>query len=353
MENTKINLGGVISDNDIPSSERQLKKATSLDELLSNCPKNQTIGDNLIRAWSKINSSKYTKIMCSISGGSDSDVMLDIVWRCDKDSKVDYIWFDTGLEYQATKDHLNYLEDKYGIEIKRYKPKKPIPTCCKEYGQPFISKHVSEMMSRLIRHDFKWEDKSFDELYAEYPKCKIALSWWTNSNISDQFNIRKNKFLKEFIIQNPPAFTISNKCCHYAKKKVVHDLIKENEYRLNIFGVRRAEGGSRVTAYKSCFDEQDDCDNYRHLFWYKNYDKEEYMNSYAVENSKCYTEYGLLRTGCIGCPYGRDFEIELKVIQQYEPKLYKAVNNIFGDSYEYTKKYREFRKKMEQENKKK
>lgn len=32
---------------------------------------------------------------------------------------------------------------------------------------------------------------------------------------------------------------------------------------------------------------------------------------------------------------------------------YKAVNNIFGDSYEYTKKYREFRKKMEQENKKK
>ena len=37
--------------------------------------------------------------------------MLDIVWRCDKDNKVDYVWFDTGLEYQATKDHLKYLEN--------------------------------------------------------------------------------------------------------------------------------------------------------------------------------------------------------------------------------------------------
>lgn len=84
-----------------------LRKAKTLDELLNTCPRNQIIGDNLVRAWSKINSPKYKKIVCSISGGSDSDVMLDIVWRCDKDNKVDYVWFDTGLEYQATKDHLN------------------------------------------------------------------------------------------------------------------------------------------------------------------------------------------------------------------------------------------------------
>ena len=48
------------------------------------------------------------------------------------------------------------------------------------------------------------------------------------------------------------------------------------------------------------------------------------------------------RSGCAGCPYGRDFEEELKIIEKYEPKLFKAVNNIFGDSYEYTRKYREF-----------
>ena len=114
-----------------------LRKAKTLDELLDTCPRNQIIGDNLVRAWSKINSPKYKKIVCSISGGSDSDVMLDIVWRCDKDNKVDYVWFDTGLEYQATKEHLKYLENKYDIKIKPYKAIKPIPLSCKQYGQPF------------------------------------------------------------------------------------------------------------------------------------------------------------------------------------------------------------------------
>ena len=52
------------------------------------------------------------------------------------------------------------------------------------------------------------------------------------------------------------------------------------------------------------------------------------------------------RTGCAGCPFGRDFEYELEVIQKYEPRLYKAVNNIFGESYEYTRRYREFCKQM-------
>lgn len=120
-------------------------------------------------------------------------------------------------------------------------------------------------------------------------------------------------------------------------------MLKENNYELNISGVRKAEGGSRASVYKSCFNSMDSgCDNYRPLFWYKNSDKEDYKAAYSIENSKCYSQYGLKRTGCAGCPFGRDFEFELKVIEKYEPKLYKAVNNIFGNSYEYTRKYREF-----------
>lgn len=35
------------------------------------------------------------------------------------------------------------------------------------------------------------------------------------------------------------------------------------------------------------------------------------------------------------------------IIQEYEPKLYKAVTNIFKDSYEYTREYRKFRQDMD------
>lgn len=322
-------------------------KEKTLDSLLENCPKNQVIGDNLVRAWSKINSPKYKKIKCSISGGSDSDVMLDICYWCDKDNKIEYVWFDTGLEYQATKDHLKYLEEKYSIKIKPYKAIKPIPLTCKQYGQPFISKRVSQFLEGLQRHNFKFEDKSFEELYEEYPKCKSYLEWWCNMNKSDNFNIKRNKWLKEFLILYPPQFKISNKCCQYAKKDVGKKIIKEYDFDLDIIGVRKAEKGNRATAYKSCFDENGDgYDNYRPLFWYTNSDKDDYESHYGIKHSKCYTEYGLERTGCAGCPFGRDFEKELEIIQKYEPKLFVAVNNIFGDSYEYTRKYREFCREM-------
>lgn len=320
-------------------------------ELLADCPKNQVIGDNLVRAWSKINSVKYKVILCSISGGSDSDVMLDICYRCDKDNKVNYIWFDTGLEYRATKDHLKYLEEKYDIKFTVYKAAKAIPTCCKEYGQPFLSKQVSEFISRLQKHDFQWEDKSFEELYKEYPKCKSALEWWCGKKgKNSRFGIDRNKYLKKFLVANPPDFKISNKCCYYAKKLVSKHAKQDFNCDLSIIGVRKSEGGVRASAYKSCFTcNNDTADEYRPLFWYKNTDKEEYDEHYGIVHSKCYTEYGLSRTGCAGCPFGRNFEYELEVIKKYEPKLYVAVNNIFGKSYEYTRKYREFCKIMDEE----
>lgn len=48
------------------------------------------------------------------------------------------------------------------------------------------------------------------------------------------------------------------------------------------------------------------------------------------------------RGGCACCPFGRDFEQELEAAKKYEPKLYKAANLIFGDSYDYTRKYKDF-----------
>ena len=40
--------------------------------------------------------------------------------------------------------------------------------------------------------------------------------------------------------------------------------------------------------------------------------------------------------------------MELETTKKYEPKLYKAVNNVFKDSYDYTMKYHKFQKDMKQ-----
>lgn len=178
----------------------------------------------------------------------------------------------------------------------------------------------------------------------KYSNSKAALQWWCRSNKSASLNITKK--LKQFIMLNPPEFKISSKCCAFAKKNVAHEIVKHGNYDLNIIGIRKEEGGIRSFRYKNCYDEiEGACDTYRPLFWYTDNDKAEYEQHFDIVHSDCYRAYGLKRTGCVGCPFGSGFENELEIVKTYEPKLYVAINNIFKESYAYTRAYREFKKK--------
>ena len=315
---------------------------------------NFAIIDGYAKAFSVL--SRFHTPLCSISGGSDSDIVLDVIHNVDEKKKVRYFWIDTGLEYCATKEHLDDLERKYGIEIEPIKACKPIPVCCKEYGQPFLSKYVSEQIMRLQQHGFQWEDKPLPELLEKYPNCKIALQWWCNAYYSPEsgivkmsrFSIGRNKWLKEFMMANPPDFPISNKCCEYSKKKPAKRIVKEHDADLDITGIRQAEGGIRSAAFKTCFSEckSKGCNTFRPVFWYTDGDKRDYEEMFGVTHSRCYTEYGLRRTGCVGCPFSKHITEELAIIEEHEPNLYKAAVHIFGKSYEYTAKYRAFVKEM-------
>lgn len=108
-------------------------------------------------------------------------------------------------------------------------------------------------------------------------------------------------------------------------------------------GIRRAEGGIRAAAFHNCFTVGLETDQFRPIFWLSNTDKMEYIDFYSITNSRCYTEYGLVRTGCFGCPFGKAFEEELSAIEEFEPNLLKAANKIFGESYDYTRSYLQFR----------
>lgn len=331
-----------------------MTKAKTIEEYLQFCPTNKTVMENMIKLFHILSNPKYKAtvdndgILVTVSMGSDSCVVIDLLEKLDLDIKIRYVFFDTGLEYQATKDHIKYIEDKYNINIEVLRPKKPIPLAVRDHGQPFLSKRVSEMIDRLQKHGFNWEDDTYENLVKKYPRCQAALKWWCNEyGENSSFNINRNTYLKEFMIKNPPTFKIASKCCKYAKKDLLKDCLKNKKHILNVSGVRKSEGGTRATAYKNCYDgNRTDHDNYRPLFFYTNKDKEDYANFNGVEYSLCYKEYGLKRTGCSGCPYGRDYKQELEIIQQYEPKLYKAVMNIFGDSYQYTEKYREYQKEQ-------
>lgn len=318
---------------------------------------------NINSAFRKLHANlmfRSERAVVSISGGADSDVMLDMVMALEPkknypQNEMHYVWFDTGIEYTATKQHLKDLEEKYGITIERIRAKTPVPLGCKKYGQPFMSKKISQYIERLQSYSFTWTDEPLEILYARYPNCKAALRWWCNDFGPDsRFNIEKCRLLKEFMIANPPDFPISDGCCGGAKKDPAHGFIREIKATINMVGVRKAEGGVRATAYNSCFSEpssKSEAAQFRPLFFFTDQDKEDYCKLRGVVHSDLYEKYGFKRTGCACCPFGSRFEQELQTADQLDQGLAKAARNIFGAAYAYTRAYRQF--KIQHDNEKK
>jgi 3'-phosphoadenosine 5'-phosphosulfate sulfotransferase (PAPS reductase)/FAD synthetase len=294
--------------------------------------------------------SSHKKAYVAISGGADSDVMMDVCERVRTVAPIDihYEFTNTGIEYAATKEHLSYLEDRYGVGIRIAPPDRTIPQCVKLYGAPFISKFVSHQISKMQKGGFGWEDEPFDVLRVKYPEIiESALKWWTNSykaraGTFSAYSIGRNTFLKEFLIEHPPTFNISDKCCDNVKKTPAHRSMRVRSCDLNLVGVRRAEGGIRATK-SACFSKGREWDTYKPLNFIKNDDREFYEKKFGISHSDCYEVWGLTRTGCVGCPFNQEVFREMGIVRQYEPNAVKAAEIIFREAYEYTRMYQEFK----------
>lgn len=313
---------------------------------------NETILLAFMKCWDLVNDADNQNLYVSVSGGSDSDLMVDMICRCDVFSKAKYYNCDPGLEYTSVKEHLNELEDKYGITIARYRAKMPVVSVIREYGVPFVSKMVSEYVHRLQINGFQWEDEDYDTLIKKYPNAASALRWWTNTKKSPKCNIRKNMYLKEFLIANHGVdFKVSNMCCTKSKEATLKEVFKSSGKGISITGLRKAEGGSRSTAYSSCTTwEGTGVGTFRPIWWFTEKDKQLYCELFDVHHASCYSapDYPLKRTGCCCCPNAcsKNRINEMLYAKEYDPMMYKAVKNIFGQSFELEDAYREFAKGM-------
>ena len=324
-------------------SEYERSRMTPYHELLE-CG-NGPIADMAVKCESVFATHRHALV--SVSVGADSDVMVDLVERVriEQPIEVTYVWFDTGMELDATRDQLAYLEHRYGVGILRERALKTIPVCCREFGQPFVSKMASRQISTLQRGGFLWEDEPYGVLVLRYPNMNVsAIKWWANEYATgtSMYRVDRNPWLKEFMTDNPPDFEISDKCCAYAKKGASADLIRRVGADLSMIGVRRSEGGTRQL-HDSCFDHGARHDTYRPLFWLTSSDREAYEGLFGIEHSACYSDWGFARTGCTGCPFAADAEWQLDVIEDYEPRMARAARKVFAESYEYTRAYREYR----------
>jgi len=320
---------------------------------------------------------EHPKAICSYSGGADSDIMIDLIekTRALFDlPPVRYVFFNTGLEMKATKDHVKATAEKYSVEIEECRPKISIVQAARNYGIPFVSKIMSAGLSEWqkkgvplsIADEYEQaEDKAAKraELKERYPKCESVINFLCCCNSAGeprpniQLVINSSKYMRDFIGEYPPDFKISAECCDYCKKQIAHSVQKG--YEMIITGERRAEGGMRSVPRKDntslCFTETSGGQyRLRPLYYVTDKDKAWYKEYYGIRYSDAYEVYGLTRTGCCGCPISYKAVEDLEKILPYEPNVVKAAWNIFGKSYIYRKEYNEykiFRRQKEKEDK--
>lgn len=310
---------------------------------------------------------EHPNAICSYSGGADSDIMIDIIERTRETfglQPIKYVFFNTGLEMKATKDHVKEVSAKYGVEIEEVRPEISIIQSARIHGIPFVSKIMSSGLSEwqkkgiplFIAEEYdQAEDKAAKrkELKERYPKCESVINFLCCCNSAGeprpniQLVINSSKYMRDFIGDYPPDFKISAKCCDYCKKNIAHKVQKG--YDMVITGERRDEGGMRSVPRKDCttmcFTETANGQyRLRPLYYVSDSDKAWYKEQYNIKYSDAYEVYGLTRTGCCGCPISYKAVEDLEKIRPYEPNVVKAAWNIFGKSYEYRKKYNEYKK---------
>ena len=319
---------------------------------------------------------QHPNAICSYSGGSDSDILIDLIERtrkmfnaaCGREAlkPVKYVFFNTGLEMKATKDHVRATAEKYGVEIEEVRPKTNIVKAVREYGIPFLSKRMSRNIHDLqtkkvpisIVTEYNTSEnkpKKFNEIVQRYPKCKLLIRTMCctdkdgNPVSPSQHSFNSALHLLDFLNEYPPDFIISSKCCDYCKKQPAHEVQKG--YSMIITGERKAEGGVRASGQTGgCFKElQNGQYHFRPLYYVTDKDKEWYRHEYGIKYSDAYEVYGLTRTGCCGCPISYKAVDDLEKIRPYEPNVVKAAWNIFGDSYRYRQKYNEYKAKRREE----
>ena len=251
----------------------------------------------------------YDKYYLSYSGGKDSHLLY---WFIKEYSYPEFkdiliVGINTYMEHHEIRDRILKNSD-----IVLYPKMKPMEIK-EKYGIPCFSKMQDDIIDRYQRGS-----RARSTMERIYGVDSSGRDW----NRYKLNNIAKTKLL------DGTLHKISPKCCKYLKKEPARYFEKEQGLK-PILGVRGGESALRKSKYKSCFTNDK---KFTPLHDLSDELLDKIYKKYDIEIPKVY-DY-VLRTGCMGCPYGswkHDTEKELALLNKNQRKF---VCEYFKESYE-------------------
>ncbi len=241
---------------------------------------------------------KYDRYYLSYSGGKDSHFLYWFIKEYLQDDKIEIVGVNTGFEIPEIRERIMRNADivlhpcmKRG-EIKE------------RYGIPCYSKTQDEYIHR----------------YQNGSRSDNTMRAILGENVV--FNL--NKSARDKLLSGT-LHKVSNKCCLYSKEKPMAQYAKETGKKA-IIGVRQSESKLRKAKYDTCLQSNG---NFSPIYDFSDLLIEDIYRAYDIEVPSCYNY--VQRTGCAGCPYGRNCEDELALLPE---KQRNKVIEYFKESYD-------------------
>ena len=237
------------------------------------------------------------KYYLSYSGGKDSHFLLWFIKNYLKEEKIEIVGVNTSFEIPEIRDRITRNSDKVLHPImNRWDIKE-------KYGIPCYSKQQDEYIYR----------------YQNGSRTQNTMNAVLGRNVIFNLNTDARRRLL-----NDSLHKVSNKCCKYNKEMPMQIYARQTGKKA-IIGVRQSESLTRRAKYETCLHKSG---NFTPIYDFSDELMDAIYMAYEIPIPHCYTY--VTRTGCAGCPYGRNCEKELS----YLPELQrKSAIEYFEESY--------------------
>ena len=234
----------------------------------------------------------------SYSGGKDSHLLYWFIKEWLKEPLIEIVGVNTSFEIPEIRNRIIQNSNVVLHPIlNRWEIKK-------QFGIPCYSKQQDEYIYR-----YQNGSRTENTMNAIMGRNKI-------------FNL--NRSAREALLSGS-LHPVSNKCCYYNKELPMMQYGKDTGKK-PIIGVRRSESKTRSAKYETCLQKNG---NFAPIYDFTDSLVDDIYKAYDIPIPSCYTYTA--RTGCAGCPYGRNVETELALLPDLQSE--KAIE-YFKESYD-------------------
>ena len=257
----------------------------------------------------------------SFSGGKDSTVLSFLIDMAIPGNKIPRVYANTGIELNMIRDFVLELQ-KTDDRIEIIKPSIPIKQMLETDGYPFKSKKHAKNV----------------DIYQRLGKTQSIKTYLGECPTSNKTDIEPESFQcpkkLRYQFEDRNLLRISDKCCFRLKEQPMKMYSKQQKKPFPIIGIMASEGGRRMKANCLAFKGK-----YFKAFqplvpitkeW-----EDWFIEKYNVTICDIYKPpYNFRRTGCKGCPFAKNLQEELDILEKFFPNERKQCEIIWKPVYD-------------------